>query len=410
MTAKFSPMRNFQVAILFAVVAFQPCISAISIDFPVIISPSLHLASRLDQNGLQNKRNLRAHVLATTDDNSDERGLNFGSSTVTKFKDLTTTAAQKIEKLAASTKLKISSKHQATVDKRFKAFKADKVDPFLLFESGEFGKWYTFVMQAFMKVEEGEVAMVRTLTDRYGDDVLAKLLAESQTVPSTKVIAGKLEEAQFTKWLVDEKSMSDVFKLLKLDKAETNFFKSPLFSSWVKYANKFDENPEEILFSTLKSHFGEEKVSKMLISARSDTNIPLKLEELGLGRLKHIVDKLQEEAWRAEGKTVDDIFTMLKVGSYGDNFDKSDEFAAISYLEKQYGDLALARILGMEKNQEKTTTKEIVSELQQLQFKQWKANGMDPKTLNGLLTKTNDAISNLVVKSAFKKFYDKPNT
>ncbi|OWZ12967.1 RxLR effector protein [Phytophthora megakarya] len=211
-------------------------------------SPSLHDAG-------VTKKNLKLRMLTTTDENlasSDERGLNFGNSYYTKLKELSASTTQTLEKFAAGAKLKMTSNKQTLTNKLFTKFTVDKVESNLL-ESAQFQKWFTSTNKAYQNNEEEcNLAIVTTLTTHYGDEGLAKLLNEAKAVSNTNLypkgeftannIAGKLKETQIKKWNTDGRSSSDVFYLLKLDKAGQNVFNSPVYSSFLRYSLTFDKN------------------------------------------------------------------------------------------------------------------------------------------------------------------------
>ncbi|OWZ15803.1 RxLR effector protein [Phytophthora megakarya] len=192
MDATIAHTRPVLVATLLAVVVLQSCINAISTDFLPTNSPNLHHAS-----SVQGKRNLRIQPLATADavdDRLDERGLNLG----VKLKDLTTSATKTLEKFALSAKINKITNNQLATDKSFTKLNVDKVKSNLL-ESQEFLKWVRSVNKAYKQnVEEGEAAIVTTLTTHYGDKALANLLNEAKGVAST---VGVGSEGTPKKWI-----------------------------------------------------------------------------------------------------------------------------------------------------------------------------------------------------------------
>ncbi|KAE8886144.1 hypothetical protein PF005_g14375 [Phytophthora fragariae] len=111
-----------------------------------------------------------------------------------------------------------------------------------LFESPAFHSWFNYVTK--LSPKSADELMLSTLKTSYKDDaVLAKMFVAAKESPSTKAIAEKLEQAQMTDWLRNEKSVDDVFKLLKLDDDVDNLLSSPLLRNWVAYVEKLEENP-----------------------------------------------------------------------------------------------------------------------------------------------------------------------
>ncbi|OWZ09238.1 RxLR effector protein, partial [Phytophthora megakarya] len=390
MTKKFGPTTYLRVTILLAVAAFQSCISAIPIDFPVINSPSLKLASSFEPKGVKTTRNLRVRVLAAIDeveDGSDER-VNLGASTVTKFKDLSNSATQKLEKMAASAKLKVTSNNQQTTDKRFARYKVDTVKSKLL-ESAEFQKWYKVVNNAYKKTpEEGDVAMVRKLTNQYGDEDLTKFLVEGEKNIRTMTVADKLQKAQRTNWSADKKSVDDVFKLLKLDEPGENVFKNPLFDSWVQYANSIETNADKVMFLALKANFGDEALAKMWIASKKNSSIARQIEQLQL------------DHWYSSGKTSDEIFELLKLNDEIGNLLQSPTFYTwVSFVMKsnkqspydtifaklstRYSEENLAELIAAAKHD---SVRSFAEKLEAVQLKVWLSKGKSPDDVFKLLS------------------------
>ncbi|OWZ04857.1 RxLR effector protein [Phytophthora megakarya] len=300
-----------------------------------VTAPSLQPVFGGDQN---KKTNLRIRMLTTTDEGDDsfnERGINLGASSITKIKELTISATHKF---AASVKLKISSRKQQATDNLFKKFNVGKVESNLL-ESAQFQNWVNSVNKVYKKnVQEGEVAMVTTLTAHYGDKSLLNLLAEANKVPNTKLVARKLEEAQFKKWQISGLDESGVFNLLKLEEAGETLFKSPLLHSWDRYSTKITKNPENTMLLTLKTYFDDKTLAKMLTTAKEDNSIATKLE------------KVELDNWLKSDKTSDDIFKLLNLdGDSGNLFQNPGFKTWVSYvtkLEKKNSyDIVLAKLL-----------------------------------------------------------------
>ncbi|OWZ14218.1 LOW QUALITY PROTEIN: RxLR effector protein [Phytophthora megakarya] len=319
MTAKFTSLTCCRLYLFLVIVAYQPCTGKpSSIDVP--ISSNLHHDTTAELKDVQHKRYLRVRLSTTMNQNvsSDERGL--GKSSVMTVKDLTITTAEKIKSIIANARLKMSSKTQQATDLSFTTLNVNKVETNIL-ESAEFQMWLKSVNKAYKNnVKEGEVAMVTTLTFYYGDEALIKLLNDAKSVSTTNVIAQKLEEAQFTRWLTDEKTMDYVFKLLKLDQVGESLFKSPLMPTWVRNANKFQTKPDEAMFLTLNRQFNDNALAKMIIAHGS---IAARLENVEL------------EQWLSSGKTSDDIFRFLDLNDDNSNLLQNQSFTTwISFVIK----------------------------------------------------------------------------
>ncbi|OWZ13508.1 Avirulence protein [Phytophthora megakarya] len=326
MPAKFIPRTNLQLVIFLTVALLLSCHGALSTDIRMDDNDSrsvLQPGTSVKLNNTQETRYSRVRMLSTTNeaDNPDERGLDFGS-TVTKINGLTTSRTQKLEKFVENIKLKMASKELQT-DKLFMKFEVGKVEA-NLFESPQFKNRFNTVNNLYRKnVEKGEMAILTTLMTKYGDDALPKLLTEAKRVSSTNVIARSLEEAQLTKWVADKMSVDSIFNLLKLDEAGGDLFKSPLLSTWVKYAFKSEKQPEETLFFTLKKHFDDESLAKMLLAAKEDSSVAIKLE------------KVELEQWLSSGKSSEEAFKLLSLNDETGNLLKNPTFNTwVSYVTK----------------------------------------------------------------------------
>ncbi|KAE9034741.1 hypothetical protein PF010_g33372, partial [Phytophthora fragariae] len=111
--------------------------------------------------------------------------------------------------------------------------------------------------------------ILATLPARYTDEGLASMLVVAKQDHITVSVAAKLEDALFNRWLAQGKSAESVFKLLNLNKAEDKIFESPMLRTWASYVRTLDKmNPDEAMFSVLKTRYGDEVLTDMLIASR----------------------------------------------------------------------------------------------------------------------------------------------
>ncbi|OWZ22771.1 RxLR effector protein [Phytophthora megakarya] len=381
-------MHGYPTRHIRAVVIFLSCPGALSTDsrMDAVDSRIVQQVANSDLNDTQEKRYQVVPMLSTTND-PDVRGLNFGS-TVTKLNGLTTSGTQKLEKFVENTKLKMSSKQKAT-HKLFMKFEVGKVEA-NLFESPQFQNWFTSVNNLYKKnVEKGEMAILTTLMTKYGDDALPKLLTEAKRVSSTNIIARNLEEAQLTKWVANKMTVGSIFNLLKLDEAGGDLFKSPLLSTWVKYAFKLEKQPEETLFFTLKKHFDDESLAKMLLAAKEDSSVAIKLE------------KVELEQWLSSGKSSEEAFKLLSLNDETGNLLKNPTFNTwVSYVTKadkenpydvvfaklstRYDDENMLKLISSAKQDSKTYR--LAVNLEMAQMNAWAKNDKSPSDVFKLLS------------------------
>ncbi|KAL4092726.1 hypothetical protein PRIC1_011717 [Phytophthora ramorum] len=253
------------------------------------------------------------------------------------------------------------------------------------------------------------------LMKRYDDATLTKMFVAAKRGRATKSISTKLEEVQLKSWLSDGKTADDVFKLLQLNKDGDTIFASSVWSVWSSYLTKLDkENADELMFVVLKKHYGgDEGVAKMVGVANKEAST------------KDIGRKLEEELWRSQGKDGNDIFKLLKLDEEGQTFFESPALStwisyvtklnklnkqnpgAISQLEKRFGgDIEVARMIGFAKlKASNAVTEKVVTQLQNLQFKQWLAAGITPERVSTKMLLTPFDTRNTKVVLDFYDFY-----
>ncbi|KAE8963651.1 hypothetical protein PR002_g29224 [Phytophthora rubi] len=196
-----------------------------------------------------------------------------------------------------------------------------------LFESPNFHKWVKSVTKSYKKTPDAANAViVSTITARYGDEALARMLVAAKEAPTTRKLATQLEEVQLAIWLTSKKTADDVFKLLKLDDEGAKLFETPVFSTWVSYATKLDgKNPDALMFSVLKTRYDDDVLADIFIAAN---------ETRSTRRIAARQEKLLFAKWTDDGKTADDAFKLLKLNPNRDDFLKSPALDSwISYVK-----------------------------------------------------------------------------
>ncbi|KAL4145922.1 hypothetical protein PRNP1_011795 [Phytophthora ramorum] len=340
-------------------------------------------------NAIQGQRRLRTGIVLPTDkedDGSEDRGI----TDIAKLADSgTKKLTDRAKKLTESAKLHLTSNNQRATDSRFAKLMAGKTESEVL-ESPQFLKWVRSVTKSYSKNSEaGDLAMVSTLKTHYGDEALVNLITAAKEKASLRVIAGRLEEAQLKTWVNDGKTVDNVFNLLKLDKEADKLFEAPLWGTWTSYVTKVhDKDADAVMFSTLKTHYGDEALASMLAQSKKGY------------RTKVIADKLEEvqfKNWASEGKSADDIFNFLKLK--GDTLSNSPALSSwITYVEKmddnpyelllgklmkRYDDASLARMLATAKEDYKTRS--VAVKLGAAQLKQWVRYDKSPDDVYNLL-------------------------
>ncbi|KAL4092838.1 hypothetical protein PRIC1_011829 [Phytophthora ramorum] len=461
MMAKFSPCSRSRCAILLAIFALLTCVGAVSVasESNVIKPKMLDRAQGHQLRGFQGKRSLRTFVEITKDDDdSEERAI-----------------SEFAKKMAQAAKNKLTSNNQATTNKLFKNLQVEETGK-ELFQSAQFEKWAIKVAKNFKKnPEKAPTSMASTLVSHYGDAALAALLVTAKQNYQSRIVAIQLQKAQLQNWESAGKTGDDIFKLLKLNGKGEELFETPLAPVWMSYVTQLNKaNPGEVIFSSLKKLYSDEVLAKMIVGAKNSASTIVmadKLEQVQLSKWmsegKTIDDifklfklnkegeklyqspmfdtwvsyfmlkssastpsKLQEEIWRNQGKTADDIFKLLKLRNSGKKMfstvdlstwisyvtrlnqfsKKPDEFIVILELEKQFTGAGLARMLADAKYQASLIKAEgaaetLAGKLQALQFKKWLKQGVTPDSITKEFTFVLIDSTDVKILLAYSEYY-----
>ncbi|POM74490.1 Secreted RxLR effector peptide protein [Phytophthora palmivora] len=329
--------------------------------------------------------------------------------------------AKKLEKARIENWLSNGKTADDIADDIFTSLKLNTGENILMTKASTLNTWISNV-ELMKKPDE---LVISVLKKHYDDEALTNMITVAKKDYRTNGVASKLEKARTNTWISKGESADDVFKLLKLSKEGDELLRSATWRTWMSYLTKLDnENPDELMFSVLKKQYGDEGLAAIIEKGkRSDAT-------------ETLAAKLQEEVWRSEGKSSDDVFTLL-FGKIKDdemfgmferpefstwisyttklnNLNKfnPDELVVISALEKRFdGDIVkLARALQAAKTKAalngNNTTKSIVHELQTQQFKKFKRSHIDPDQLAAQLNTKFD-VSNVGVVLALIDFYKK---
>ncbi|OWZ11666.1 RxLR effector protein [Phytophthora megakarya] len=240
---------------------------------------------------------------------------------------------------------------------------------------------------------DAEGSTVTALMRIYNNIELSTMLANAQKVPSMKAEAMKWETARLNFWLKRKSKPDEIFDIMKLNKASDDLFDSPQFVTWTTYLKKFNEkySEQEILqpnmVGTLTKSYGEVGLMKMLVSAEN-ANSP------GATKVKNEV----LQSWMEYTVAPNQAFKKLKLNKEGDNLLSSPLLSTwVEYLNifnkgfpakkttmtatftKTYGDEGLAKML--ETAKANPSTKELATNLQIAQFKQWMIDGKSPRNI-----------------------------
>ncbi|OWZ16856.1 RxLR effector protein [Phytophthora megakarya] len=220
--------------------------------------------------------------------------------------------------------------------------------------------------------------MISTLTQRYKDDGLARMLASAKQDEAILSTVIHWESAQRYYWKSAGKTEDDVFKLLKLDEAGTNVLKSPILQTWRSYVRDFvGKNPNSELLRKLKASYGDVGLAKMIIMSKNDkTGRPTATE----------LEKLLFDGWKKDKAQVGDVFKLLRLNEEGGTLLKNPVLQTwVSFVEMRkknpyellflairsgrYDEAGLTRMITAAKNDR--ITGPIAVKLEELQLKNW---------------------------------------
>uniref|UniRef100_H3H495 RxLR effector protein n=1 Tax=Phytophthora ramorum TaxID=164328 RepID=H3H495_PHYRM len=216
------------------------------------VADSKLVTSRINaaQNTLTSKRFLRADSVTGEDD--EERAISFKSIPgIEAIKNVFS------KKVTLKDLLKYADRKKSS-EYMFSKLKLDKAVAYV----------------RLINPRHPEAAMVTSLTSRYGDDVLSKMLEAGLKMPKTKEAATALQTKQLEGWKNMGLSADDAFKTLNLNVGAEKVFKNPNLNAWVKYMDDLNSGlprkNQVSMIDTFRRNFGDDALSKMLVAAKKD--------------------------------------------------------------------------------------------------------------------------------------------
>ncbi|ETL33139.1 hypothetical protein L914_14286 [Phytophthora nicotianae] len=330
----------------------------------------------LNQHSDSTKRLLRTHDRSYRDGNDEERGVTAGLEQLSNSLKSTTTK-----------RLKTWLEAGKSTDDVFKLLTLDNIADDLL-ANPQLQAWINYMRLFNSKNPKQQSTLIKTLTSHYGDDGVAKIIETAKQVPATATVAKRLQTEQIQRWITQDISPDDVFKLLKLNKAGDKLFEQPQVVTWAKYLDDFNKvHPDQktTLISTL-TKYDEQTMVDMLVAAHK---VPT---------TEQIAVRIQADltnAWLTKQKSPTDIFKMLKLNTEGDTLLENSLFIAwtkytdyynlmyhketipvISTLTKYFSNKNLASMLvAASKN---PNSEDLATQLQRDLLKYWLSEGNAP--------------------------------
>ncbi|KAG3187242.1 hypothetical protein PC128_g12670 [Phytophthora cactorum] len=248
--------------------------------------------------------------------------------------------------------------------------------------------------------------LLQKLTPSYGEAGLAKMLAKSKDDAATREIAEKMETLLLKKWLESDKTMIDVFQLLKLNtRPPDTLLLSPVLSTWAAYTIMLKKDPYELLFLAIKrTGLDDAGLARMIGIAEQYVNTAPTAKKM---------QELQFKKWKKDGKSAANVFRLIGLNKEDDKLFESpvwntwlfyldyvDKATAhkemISILRAQFGDERLTNIIA--KAKEVDSTKEIATKMER---GIWLASGKTSDEIFDFL-KLNEKMDDVYESAAFK--------
>ncbi|OWZ02146.1 RxLR effector protein [Phytophthora megakarya] len=299
-------MGLYSVALLVAAVFLTNIERATSFELTLANYPSFADHS----NAVVQKRLLRNY-----DDDAEERAIGTGvfSDLVTKIKGGASTIAGKFGKGNKYEARLVASLKLAQIDDTLTSSKLKEL-------TNQIDK---------INSKKVRVTLIGTLTSRYGDDALAMaLLSARHKADSTfKGEIDLLRKQQLARWMKDDNSAGDVFKLLKMDKEVSSRGykmirdeKFKILENYVKFVNTQNPGKASLLGGLTAGLGGEEKLWSFLQIAKAHSSTKEKAQSLETS----LITK-----WTGEGQLPTNVFQWLNL-YYVDNAFSADNLNRFS--------------------------------------------------------------------------------
>ncbi|KAG6623562.1 putative secreted RxLR effector protein [Phytophthora cinnamomi] len=211
-------MRSYLLALLLCAVALT-----IGVNSAEVTSDS-----KVVKSNVAGVRNLRKRSSASENENEERAYIN------------TAWIAESLVNWAKSSKwtdeqLENLLQKGASADEVFKLFQLDNGMSKLL-TNGNLKSWETYVGMLNKQNPDKEVSVIKTITNIYGDEEVAKVLFTAKSSLWTKDVATDLQKALYKQWILEKKTPNNVWDLLKLDRKTT--YENPYDKIWWEYVDE----------------------------------------------------------------------------------------------------------------------------------------------------------------------------
>ncbi|POM81783.1 Avirulence protein (Avh) [Phytophthora palmivora] len=294
----------------------------------VIIDGSSVVAKSLTQPKISTvatrQRFLRTYNMAVLENDNEERALNLNSIL----------GVDKLKTAWTQNKLSTYLKKKKTADEVFVKLKLGNKASDKLFQDPKFLAWVKYVDDYNSKPGNKEMSMIPTLTNHYGDDVLAKMLDAASKTDGTKRLASSLQEQQVKFWRSQDMPLADVFTRLKLDRGLDDILTNPSFFAFNRYLVDYNVRYSKsmTMIEALGGSYGDAAVAKMLQTTMT------KAKDVETKQLATRLQNQQLQHWKDIGLNSDDIFKDLSLNKAGVTFENPNFIVWGKFLQNYSGE------------------------------------------------------------------------
>ncbi|POM69480.1 RxLR effector family [Phytophthora palmivora] len=256
-------MQLRKIVLVAAAILLVGATASMTYDSKMIVPDARLLTS--EESSEPTKGLLRAHTSA--EDNGEERG-------ITDLTKLTAPLKAGTSKAFTSARLNVwLTRDKSAYDALVKLKLHEGVDKALA--SPKLNVLDDYVSMLNKRHPEKQVSLVGTLTARYDEVALAKAIVLAKRYENSRDIATKLQTQQLEGWYNNQKSVGDVFSLLKIKEDDVLSMISRKLETMDEYIKLFNaNNPQHKtnLFRALRDGFGGEDKFALMVSRAM--NIP----------------------------------------------------------------------------------------------------------------------------------------
>ncbi|OWZ15016.1 RxLR effector protein [Phytophthora megakarya] len=201
-----------------------------------------------------------------------------------------------------------------TVDDVYELLKLRNVESSDFLQNPAVNTWVSFVTKRLdIPNTSPHELLYRKLITQYDDKGLANVLLSPKGDFGEKFDFLKFDNLILQKWVDSGKTVDDAYDLLKLRNVESSdFLQSPALENWLSFVTKLssrldnpNKGPPELLYGKLVSQYNDNELANVLLGLKGGFGEKFEL---------HKLDDLVLQKWVDSGKTVDDVYTLLKLG------------------------------------------------------------------------------------------------